>query len=229
MPLDENSQWWRRAVVYQIYPRSFADADGDGTGDVLGMIGRLEYLAALGVDAIWVSPGFPRRWPTVATTSATTAASCRSSAPWSRPTSSSTRAHDLGLRVLIDLVPNHSSDEHPWFQQALAAGPGSPERALYLFRAGQGKGGDEPPNNWPAMFGGGPGSGRRTPTALPASGTCTCSTRSSRTGTGRTRPSPTSSTPSCGSGSTGGSTASGSTWPTRWRRRRDCRTSSSIP
>ncbi len=155
MPLDENSQWWRRAVVYQIYPRSFADADGDGTGDVLGMIGRLEYLAALGVDAIWVSPWFPSPLADGGYDVSDYRGILPEFGTLEQADEFVTRAHDLGLRVLIDLVPNHSSDEHPWFQQALAAGPGSPERALYLFRAGRGQNGDEPPNNWPAIFGGG--------------------------------------------------------------------------
>jgi len=155
MPLDENSQWWRRAVVCQIYPRSFADADGDGTGDVLGMIGRLEYLASLGVDAIWVSPWFPSPLADGGYDVSDYRGILPEFGTLEQADEFVTRAHDLGLRVLIDLVPNHSSDEHPWFQQALAGGPGSPERALYLFRASRGENGDEPPNNWPAIFGGG--------------------------------------------------------------------------
>ena len=150
----DGSAWWRSAVVYQIYPRSFADHDGDGVGDVLGMTDQLPYLAALGVDAIWVSPWYPSPmadggydisdyrdihpdFGTLAQADEFVAA-----------------AHELGLRVLIDLVPNHSSDQHPWFQAALAAGKGSPERELYVFRDGLGEDGDIPPNNWPAMFGG---------------------------------------------------------------------------
>lgn len=155
MPLNDDPQWWRSAVVYQVYPRSFADANGDGTGDVPGIIDKLDYLADLGVDAVWVSPWYPSpladggydvsdyrgilpEFGTLADADAFVA-----------------RAHELGLRVLIDLVPNHSSDEHPWFQAALAAAPGSPERDLYLFRDGRGEHGEQPPNNWPAMFGGG--------------------------------------------------------------------------
>ena len=154
MPLDENSQWWRRAVVYQIYPRSFADADGDGTGDVLGMIGRLEYLASLGVDAIWVSPWFPSPLADGGYDVSDYRGILPEFGTLEQADEFVTRAHDLGLRVLIDLVPNHSSDEHPWFQQALAAVPGSPERARYLFRDGRGPGGDLAPNNWKAIFGG---------------------------------------------------------------------------
>ncbi len=155
MPLNDDPQWWRSAVVYQVYPRSFADADGDGTGDVQGIIDKLDYLADLGVDAVWVSPWYPSpladggydvsdyrgilpEFGTLADADAFVA-----------------RAHELGLRVLIDLVPNHSSDEHQWFVEALAAAPGSAERDLYLFRDGRGDDGELPPNNWPAMFGGG--------------------------------------------------------------------------
>ena len=139
------------------------------------------------------------------------------------------RAHELGMRVLIDLVPNHSSDEHAWFQAALAAAPGSAERDLYLFRDGLGENGDGRPTTGRRCSVAAPGSGPPTPTARRVSGTCTCSTSSSPTGTGTTRRSSTSSTRSCGSGSTGESTASGSTWPTRWPRPRVCPTSTSIP
>jgi alpha-glucosidase len=150
----DGSAWWRSAVVYQIYPRSFADHNRDGVGDVLGMIDQLPYLAALGVDAIWVSPWYPSPmadggydisdYRDIHPDFGTLAQADRFVAT----------AHELGLRVLIDLVPNHSSDQHPWFQAALAAGKGSPERELYVFRDGLGEDGDIPPNNWPAMFGG---------------------------------------------------------------------------
>ncbi len=146
--------WWRSAVVYQIYPRSFADANGDGTGDVRGMIDRLPYLAALGVDAVWVSPWYPS--PLL--DGGYDVADYRDISPdfgtLAEADEFVARAHELGLRVFIDLVPNHCSWEHPWFQAALAAEPGSPERDLFIFRDGQGPDGDEPPNNWPAMFGG---------------------------------------------------------------------------
>lgn len=154
MPLDHDPDWWRSAVVYQVYPRSFADADGDGTGDILGIIDRLDYLAELGVDAIWVSPWYPSPWAD----GGYDVSDYRDIAPELGTLEQAdvfvTKAHELGLRVLIDLVPNHSSDEHAWFQRALAAEPGSAERDLYLFRNGRGADGDTPPNNWPAMFGG---------------------------------------------------------------------------
>lgn len=155
MPLRDDPQWWRSAVVYQVYPRSFADADGDGTGDLLGLIERLDYLADLGVDAVWVSPWYP----SPLADGGYDVSDYRGILPEFGTAAQADQfvaaAHERGLRVLIDLVPNHSSDEHPWFQRALAAAPGSPERDLYLFRDGRGENGDQPPNNWPAMFGGG--------------------------------------------------------------------------
>ena len=155
MSFNDDPQWWRSAVVYQIYPRSFADADGDGTGDVRGMIDKLDYLAGLGVDAVWVSPWYP----SPLADGGYDVSDYRDILPefgtLAQADEFVAKAHALGLRVLIDLVPNHSSDEHTWFQQALAAAPGSAERELYLFRDGRGDDGSEPPNNWPAMFGGG--------------------------------------------------------------------------
>ncbi len=137
-----------------MYPRSFADADGDGLGDLPGITHRLSALAELGVDAVWLSPfqtspqrdgGYDvadycdvdPRFGTLADFDALLST-----------------AHSLGLRVIIDLVPNHSSSDHVWFQEALAAGPGSPERARYIFRDGKGADGELPPNNWDSIFGG---------------------------------------------------------------------------
>ena len=155
MPFNDDPHWWRSAVVYQIYPRSFADANGDGTGDVRGMIAKLDYLAELGVDAIWVSPWYA----SPLADGGYDVSDYRDILPefgtLAEADTFVEQAHARGLRVLIDLVPNHSSDEHPWFADALAAEPGSPARELYLFRDGKGDNGDEPPNNWPAMFGGG--------------------------------------------------------------------------
>ena len=147
-------EWWRSAVIYQIYPRSFADASGDGIGDLAGITARLPHVADLGVDAIWLSPFYrsPQRdagydvsdycdvdpiFGTLGDFDAMLQ-----------------RAHELGLRVIVDLVPNHSSDQHEWFQAALAAGPGSRERARYIFRDGRGESGELPPNNWQSVFGG---------------------------------------------------------------------------
>lgn len=145
--------WWRQAVVYQVYPRSFADADGDGVGDLRGLLGKVGYLADLGVDAVWLSPLYPSGWAdggydvsdyrdvdpalgTLADFDELVAA-----------------LHARGLRLIVDIVPNHSSRLHPWFVEALAAGPGSPPRARYIFRDGAGTGGSQPPNGWPSHFG----------------------------------------------------------------------------
>jgi alpha-glucosidase len=141
-------------VVYQVYIRSFADGNGDGVGDIAGLRSRLGYIADLGADAIWVNPWYRSpmkdagydvsdfrdidpRFGTLAEAAALIA-----------------EAHELGLRVLLDLVPNHVSDQHEWFQQALAAGPGSDERARFIFREGRGLAGEEPPNDWTSNFGG---------------------------------------------------------------------------
>ncbi|GMA25560.1 alpha-glucosidase [Luteimicrobium album] len=146
--------WWRDAVIYQVYPRSFADANGDGVGDLPGITAHLDHLVELGVDALWLSPFYrsPQKdagydvadyrdvdplFGTLADFDALLEA-----------------AHARGVRVVVDLVPNHTSDQHAWFQAALAAGEGSPERARYLFREGRGAGGEEPPNNWQSIFGG---------------------------------------------------------------------------
>ncbi len=148
-------EWWRSAVIYQVYPRSFADANGDGMGDLAGITSRLPALTELGVDAIWLSPFYrsPQRdggydvsdycdidplFGTIADFDVMMAA-----------------AHDAGLRVIVDIVPNHSSSDHPWFQEALASPPGSDARARYMFREGRGDSGELPPNNWESVFGGG--------------------------------------------------------------------------
>jgi alpha-glucosidase len=148
------AEWWRHAVIYQIYPRSFADSDGDGVGDLVGITNRLEALAGLGVDAIWLSP-FQR---SPQKDGGYDVSDYRDVDPLFGTLDDFdalvTSAHALGLRVIIDLVPNHSSDQHPWFQAALAAGPGSPQRARYVFRDGRGADGELPPNNWQSMFGG---------------------------------------------------------------------------
>jgi alpha-glucosidase len=150
-PSDE---WWRHAVIYQVYPRSFADASGDGIGDLPGITSRLDHLARLGADAIWLSPFY--RSPQA--DAGYDVADYRDVDPLFGTLADFDvlleRAHRLGLRVIIDLVPNHTSDEHAWFRAALAAGIASPERARYLFRDGGGEHGELPPNNWTSVFGG---------------------------------------------------------------------------
>jgi alpha-glucosidase len=146
--------WWRDAVFYQVYIRSFADGNGDGVGDLAGIRSRLPYLADLGVDALWITPFYPSPMAD----HGYDVADPRDVEPvfgdLAEFDALLADAHALGLRVTIDLVPNHSSYRHEWFQQALAAEPGSPERGRYLFRDGRGPHGSEPPNNWPSVFGG---------------------------------------------------------------------------
>ena len=146
--------WWRDAVTYQIYIRSFADSNGDGVGDVEGIRSRLPYLKQLGIDAIWITPWYPSpqndhgydvsdymdiepQYGTLADAEKLIKAT-----------------HEHGLKFIVDIVPNHTSDQHKWFQAALKAAPGSPERDRYMFRDGKGPNGDLPPNNWEAVFGG---------------------------------------------------------------------------
>ncbi len=145
-------EWWRDAVIYQIYPRSFADGNGDGTGDLAGVRSRLPYLRDLGVDAVWFTPWYLspladggydvadyRRIDPAFGTLDEAEALIREAA-------------GFGIRTIIDVVPNHISDAHPWFQAALAAGPGSPERARFWFHPGRGPGGDEIPTHWVSSF-----------------------------------------------------------------------------
>jgi alpha-glucosidase len=147
-----SDEWWRHAVVYQVYPRSFADSNGDGMGDLPGVTAHLDYLQDLGVDAIWLSPFYTSpqndggydvadyqdvdpRFGTLEDADTLIAS-----------------AHAKRMKVIVDLVPNHSSSDHELFQRALEAGPGSPERDMYVFRDGKGEDGELPPNNWESIF-----------------------------------------------------------------------------
>ncbi|HEX9043364.1 MAG TPA: glycoside hydrolase family 13 protein [Trebonia sp.] len=148
------ADWWRQAVVYQVYPRSFADSDGDGLGDLRGILSRVPYLAALGIDAVWLSPFYPSALadggydvddyrdvdPLLGTL-----------ADFDEMTA---RLHASGIKVIVDIVPNHTSSRHAWFREALAAPKGSPARDRYIFRDGRGPDGALPPSDWTSMFGG---------------------------------------------------------------------------
>ncbi|MFJ4568865.1 alpha-amylase family glycosyl hydrolase [Streptomyces caelestis] len=147
-------EWWHDAVCYQVYLRSFADGNGDGIGDLAGLRRRLPYLFELGVDAVWVNPWYPS--PMV--DGGYDVSDYRNIDPLfgSLPEARALieEIHALGLRILIDLVPNHTSSQHPWFGEALAGGPGCVERDRFIFRPGRGPGGGLPPNNWRSVFGG---------------------------------------------------------------------------
>jgi alpha-glucosidase len=144
------AEWWRNATFYQVYVRSFADSDGDGVGDLDGIRERLGYLELLGVDALWLTPFF--RSPMA--DHGYDVADPRDVDPLFGDLETFDRlvaeAHSHGLKITIDLVPNHTSDEHVWFAEALAD-PYGPARDRYIFRPGRG---DGPPNNWVSMFGG---------------------------------------------------------------------------
>ncbi|MFI2184458.1 alpha-amylase family glycosyl hydrolase [Streptomyces sioyaensis] len=147
-------RWWRNAVIYQVYLRSFADANGDGIGDLAGLRSRLDYLAALGVDGIWLNPCYPSPQKDHGYDVADYTDIEPDYGDLAAFDAFVADAHARGLKVLMDLVPNHCSSAHPWFQDALAAGPGSDERARFLFRDGRGEHGELPPNNWRGQFGG---------------------------------------------------------------------------
>ena len=146
--------WWWDAVVYQVYIRSFADGNGDGTGDLAGLRSRLGHIRELGVDAIWVNPWYRSPLHDGGYDVADYRAIDSRYGSLEEAESFIAEAHDHGLRVLGDLVPNHTSSDHVWFQEALAAGPGSPARERYWFRPGGGPDGSHPPNDWRANFGG---------------------------------------------------------------------------
>ncbi|MEU2557137.1 glycoside hydrolase family 13 protein [Streptomyces sp. NPDC013313] len=146
--------WWRDAVIYQVYPRSFADSNGDGMGDLEGVRSRLPYLRDLGVDAVWLSPFYASPQADAGYDVADYRAVDPMFGNLLDADALIRDAHGLGLRVIVDLVPNHSSDQHEWFKRALAEGPGSPLRERYHFRPGKGEDGELPPNDWESIFGG---------------------------------------------------------------------------
>ena len=143
--------WWHNASVYQIYPRSFCDGNGDSLGDLAGIKDKLPYLTSLGVDALWLSPFYPSPQHD----SGYDVSNPRDVDPMFGSLDDFRKliedAHAHGLRIMVDIVPNHFSVEHPWFQEALLAPPGSRERARFHFLDSDN---DAPPNNWVSMFGG---------------------------------------------------------------------------
>jgi alpha-glucosidase len=150
----KDAEWWRTSVIYQIYPRSFADGNGDGMGDLQGVTSRMHVLKELGVDAIWFSPFFksPQK------DAGYDVSDYKDIDPLFGTLEDFdnlvAKAKSLDLRIIVDLVPNHSSDQHKWFQAALHSSPGSAERNRYVFRDGKGENGELPPNNWESVFGG---------------------------------------------------------------------------
>ncbi|MBT1181987.1 glycoside hydrolase family 13 protein [Bifidobacterium sp. CP2] len=151
---NQRSDWWKQAVVYQVYPRSFKDVNGDGLGDIAGVTEKMGYLEDLGVDAIWLSPFYPSDladggydvidYRNVDPRLGTMDDFDRMAAA----------AHGAGIKVIVDIVPNHTADRHAMFQEALAAGRGSAARDRYIFREGRGSNGELPPNDWQSLFGG---------------------------------------------------------------------------
>ncbi|AWS42306.1 glycoside hydrolase family 13 protein [Streptosporangium sp. 'caverna'] len=146
--------WWRTASIYQIYVRSFADGNGDGIGDVAGIRERLPYLRDLGVDALWLTPWYVSPMADAGYD----VADYRDIDPIFGTLAEAEaligEAHENGLRLIVDLVPNHCSDRHPWFREALAAAPGSAARERFWFVPGRGEHGELPPNDWQSYFGG---------------------------------------------------------------------------
>ncbi|GAA3804564.1 glycoside hydrolase family 13 protein [Sphaerisporangium flaviroseum] len=153
-PVQAATRWWRDAVIYQVYVRSFADGNGDGVGDLLGVRSRLDYLAELGVDAIWLTPFYTSPMADFGYD----VADYRDVDPIFGTLADAKAliedAHRHGMKIITDVVPNHTSDRHAWFTAAVQAGPGSPERERYIFRPGRGEAGELPPNDWESVFGG---------------------------------------------------------------------------
>lgn len=156
-PVDvADKDWWRQAVVYQIYPRSFYDLDGNGLGDIRGITSKVPYLQRLGIDAVWLSPFYPSKLAD----GGYDVADYRDVAPELGTLADFDELiatlHEAGIKVVVDIVPNHTSDQHVWFQEALSSPKGSPARNRYIFRDGviDEAGNNNPPSDWISMFGG---------------------------------------------------------------------------
>ncbi len=224
-PIAPRGEWWRSAAIYQLYVRSFADSNGDGTGDLAGVRAHLSYLAGLGIDAIWFNPWYPSPMSDAGYDISDYRAIEPVFGTLADADSLIAEAHAVGIRIIIDVVPNHGSDQHPWFAAALAAAPGSAERDRFWFRPGRGAAANfrrTAGSPFSAVL---PGRGSPSRTGRPVSGTCTCSLRSSQTSTGQIGRCGRTSKTCCGSGSTGARTASGSTRPRCSPRTRHCRRS----
>jgi alpha-glucosidase len=152
MALSKDKNWWRQAAIYQIYPRSFKDSNGDGLGDIKGITSKIDYLASLSLDAVWLSPFFP----SALVDGGYDVDDYRDVDPKLGSLADFdemlAKLHDAGIRIFVDIVPNHSSNLHVWFKEAIAAEPGSAARNRYIFRDGKGASGELPPTDWPSHF-----------------------------------------------------------------------------
>jgi alpha-glucosidase len=152
MSLSLDRDWWRQAAIYQIYPRSFKDSNGDGIGDIKGITSKIDYLSSLSLDAVWLSPFFP----SALADGGYDVDDYRDVDPKLGSLADFdemlTKLHDVGIRIFVDIVPNHSSNLHVWFKEAIAAEPGSVARNRYIFRKGKGANGEMPPTDWPSHF-----------------------------------------------------------------------------
>ena len=153
LPARADRPWWRDAVVYQIYARSFADGNSDGIGDIAGIASRIDYFTQLGIDAIWITPCYVTPWKDGGYDVANYYEIAPEVGSKSEVAQLATALHDRGIKLIMDLVPNHTSDQHEWFQAALNAGPNSPQWARYHIIKGKDDG-KNPPNDWRSVFGG---------------------------------------------------------------------------
>ena len=152
MSLKSDKNWWRQAAIYQIYPRSFADSDGNGIGDLKGITSRVPYLKSLNIDAVWLSPFYP----SALADGGYDVDDYRDVDPKLGTLADFDEMlkalHEAGIRIFVDIVPNHSSNLHKWFIEAINSEPGSAARARYIFRDGRGANGELPPTDWPSHF-----------------------------------------------------------------------------